>query len=260
MTWRNRSLFCQRVPGEARTAALSLLCRQLNARNAQEKATSEFTQPRFFTRDLQPASPAFILLRAPVANHCPQSRAGFTLVELLVVVFIMVMVASVVLVQNSRSQSDLVLTNDAYEVALAIREAQSFGVAVREAQTGTQFDVGYGVYFDAADPATAVAFNDLNKDQFYDPGDAELMQSSVTLSDDNVIVDFCGVLPGGGEECASGSLQELHITFVRPDPDANIIGMPGEAVYQEARITLSSPEAPTPRTVRVFATGQIAIE
>jgi prepilin-type N-terminal cleavage/methylation domain-containing protein len=55
---------------------------------------------------------------------------GFTLIELLVTMFIAMVLMLTVFAQRSNYEKTLILNNNAYELGLAVREAQTKGVAV----------------------------------------------------------------------------------------------------------------------------------
>ena len=63
-------------------------------------------------------------------------KAGFTLVELLVTISIFVILTGVVLFNSNSFDSTVLLNNFGYDIALTIKQAQSFGVNVREDNTG----------------------------------------------------------------------------------------------------------------------------
>ena len=189
-------------------------------------------------------------------NRLPNTQSGFTLIELLVVIAIMVIVASIVLLQAPNSKSSFTLLNDAYQIALLTREAQSYGSSVREGQTPGEFDVGYGIYLDSGDSDSIILFNDVDKDMAYSSSN-DLVVSTLRLTDNNVITQFCGV-SSGGTLCSGGSLDNLSITFVRPDPDANIWGDDGSDEYENATIDIEAPEGHA-RTITIYTTGQISI-
>ena len=80
---------------------------------------------------------------------------GFTLIELMVVLAIVVLISLVILVSTSRFNSAILLRSLAYQVGLSVREAQLYGVAVHKGPNqdcafigGTSnFCVSYGVHF-----------------------------------------------------------------------------------------------------------------
>src|SRR3989344_6847475 len=74
---------------------------------------------------------------------------AFTLVELVVVLAIFTLISSVVLANHSRFNGSVLLGSLAYDIALSIREAQVYGLSVKQhtvAGVG-QFQIGYGIHF-----------------------------------------------------------------------------------------------------------------
>lgn len=222
-------------------------------------------------------------------------NAGFSLVELLVAIALFGTIASLILFSYRKVSNQLFVTTLAYEIALSLRQAQSYGVSVhefRDGETGT-FDVGYGLHFDSGSLKTYALFADRGGET----GDATFNGSYGTaynntgclsatecisvflLENGNSISKFCGVLPTGdlgrdaadsnkNEECNVNSLPAsnptityLDVTFLRPNPDAtiktnqNIFG----SRYKAARIYVISP-AGDRRAVELVNTGQISIK
>ena len=106
---------------------------------------------------------SFDKLRIPseAERHIPHSNKGFTLIELLVSVAIFTFLTGLILVNHGRFTSAILLENLAYDVGLSIREAQIFGLSVKEFEPGSgQFQQGYGVHFDASTPAQYIIFAD----------------------------------------------------------------------------------------------------
>ncbi|MFC1733488.1 hypothetical protein ACFL6I_24580, partial [candidate division KSB1 bacterium] len=76
-------------------------------------------------------------------------NSGFSMIELVVSTGIMIMITMVVLVNHAAFGGNILVGSLAYDVGLSIRQAQVFGLSVREFGIGTgTFDVGYGVHFD----------------------------------------------------------------------------------------------------------------
>jgi len=204
-----------------------------------------------------------------------KGSGGFTLIELLVVTAILVIVTSLVLVNNNRFGGTVLLQNLAYDMALSVREAQVYGISVRS--FGGQFDFGYGMHF-TANSQTYVLFADvLEQNGLYDCPDPELPDScerveSTDLQRSYRIVKLC--VPAGisMDACVSNSglwVAELDILFRRPEPDACIsaddavkIDADGECTQnpeESARVVLESPRGDQ-RSFTVEATGQISVE
>jgi len=73
------------------------------------------------------------------------TQRGFTLIEMLVVLAIMGVVLAVTVGGQRAFNRSIVLSNTAYDVALSIRQAQTYGVSGRVAQGTLSATYGYGV-------------------------------------------------------------------------------------------------------------------
>lgn len=185
------------------------------------------------------------------------SSRGFTLIEMVVTIAIVGIISAVVMFQYSKYDSQLLLKNLAYEIALQVREAQVFGISVRGDATG--FSAGYGVHFSMSTPTQYFLFRDINNDLEYDNG--ELIVSRHTIGRGNRIMTLCagnGPFPTPSSAgCDSGSGETLDIVFRRPHPDAIVNGGGPE----EATIYLTSAQASANiRSVSITATGQISVQ
>lgn len=186
-----------------------------------------------------------------------RNSAGFTLIELLVVLSIMVVITLVFLVRNGQFNSSILLRSLSYEVAISIREAQVYGVGVRETAPGSNnFGAGYGVHFSSATPAAYFLFADTNNNGSYDVSDATI--ENFTVQNGFVIAQFCATGTSGAAQCFPGSLSTLDITFHRPNPEPIIRTSLGGS-YSNASVTVSSPNGST-RTVTVGAAGEIEVQ
>ena len=202
----------------------------------------------------------------------PHCQKGFTLIELLVVLGVIMIITLIVTFGKTHYERSLILTNLAYDVALAIREAQVYGVNVRQGIAANSFDQGYGVHFTVPNSSTFTLFVDTNNNRFYD-GTAERVRD-YTIKNNNSISALCVVPTSNSAICNSVSPNPLDITFRRPDPDACFNGTgfgvanakltsacvsnPATA-NSGAKITVSAPDGRT-KTIRVSSIGQITVQ
>ena len=189
-------------------------------------------------------------------NHIFSTRfRAFSLIELLVAVSIFLIISTVILANHSRFNSSVLLGSLAYDVALSIREAQVFGLSVR--QFGSNFQVGYGVRFSS--PSSYIFFVDTNANKKYDDGVDSIVRT-YALSRGHTLLRFCGITAAAIEECSdSGTpITNLDIVFFRPDPDA-VISSNEPGVYSSGKVIVSSPSGET-RTVEIASTGQISVK
>ena len=187
------------------------------------------------------------------------TKKGFTLLELLVVSSIFTVVTSLVLVKFSLFNNTILTTNLAYDIALSIRQAQTFGLNVKGFGSGTSvvFDTGYGVHFASASNNSYILFADLNKNKKYSSN--ELIES-FSIKGGHIIEKFCASVSGSSQICSDefGGPDDLDVVFTRPDPDAVIKSYDPEVTYQSATIRVRAPQG-VRREIKVYSTGQIAI-
>lgn len=228
-------------------------------------------------------------------KQCNNKFGGFALLELLVAIAVFGIIVTFVLFSYGRVAEQLFTSNLAHEVALALREAQSYGVSVRQFKRESNdaqkaaFDAAYGIHFERNESKQFVLFVDSARG-----GDAQELRYDGRITDGcplpecvsifrvgkkNYIQKFCGVLPQDEgyepeskrrEECSfvqsggvvvPGKIKFLDVLFKRPNPDALFVsdGKEGGKDYKAARIYLAS-EKGVVRAVEVWSTGQISIK
>ena len=209
----------------------------------------------------------------------PRAVSGFTLIELIVVLAIIGVITALVLTSQSQFNRTLVLANTAYDMGLAFRYAETYGIGTRA--LGSISNAGYGLHFDRgvttsfslfADsyPATtglplchpltngASAPDARPGDCVYEKGSDPLV-TTYSIGNGITIADFCADTLAGWSCANSGSasLSSLDIVFARPNPDPYIRynGSSGN-VGTAACIALSAGPG-SERYVSVAASGEI---
>jgi len=183
------------------------------------------------------------------------NERGFSLIELLVVISVFSMITMVILANHSRFNGSVLLGNLAYDVGLSVREAQVYGLSVK--QFGSQFQVGYGVHF--SDSSTYILFADVNRNNRYDIGTDSIIETN-SLGKGHSILHYCAETSLGTLSCSDSGgspITYLDIVFFRPDPDATI-STNEPTIYSRGMVVVTSPAGET-RTVTIASTGQISV-
>jgi len=181
----------------------------------------------------------------------PHLAAGFSLVEMMISITIMVIVISVVSISQGTFNGAVLLRGEAYDMALTIREVQLEAVGAVGSQG--DFRAVYGVHFDTS--GQYIIFKDANANGFWESGEEYGLQPSLDRR-----FEIRAIRPGGSGE-------EVSIVFVRPNFDARFFHPTGEVIAPRVEIDIArrgSTETETGpgdvRTLEVSATGQISVK
>lgn len=192
-------------------------------------------------------------------------QAGFTIAELIIVIAIFTIITTVALLDQNRLNSGVLMTNLAYETALSVREAQVYGVGVRNFGGTEVFSGQFGTYFTINSPDRIILFNDKNENTVYDSDlDEAQYQYVFTEQRGNKIKAIClGAL--NGSPCSRGSsasVDSLRILFKRPNLEAKFYaGDTGGALsIGPAYVVVDNVDGTNCRAVIIEPTGQIRIE
>lgn len=207
---------------------------------------------------------------------------GFTLIELMIAITIMMIMTSVVLFNYNRFNESSLLNTFAYDMSLTIRQAQVYGVASREGKNSqssaigvnnasdslTNFTGGYGVHFDSSKTSGVIPLKlfidtpteNQDDDTFvgngkFDEG-VDFTLQSYSFQRGIKISQICATVAGSVENC---NFQQLDITFHRPDPEA-IIPVADDVFASSARIVLQNADTSISKSVVVYSTGQISVQ
>lgn len=190
-----------------------------------------------------------------------KSINGFTLIELVITIAIFAAMTTYLLAKYGKFNQTILLTNLAYDVALTIRTAQSYGLNVKAAASGL-FNSPFGAHFNKSSSTKScfIFFADINSDKVYSDTQYCTTGGSVTEKISSYSIkrgSFISELCAGDDENDCDSTDTLDITFKRPDPDAIIMNESDEK-KSYARITLLATDG-SEKNVIVRSTGQIAI-
>lgn len=178
--------------------------------------------------------------------------AGFSMIELLVSISIIVMVLTITLTRQSSFNSAVLLRSEAFDIALAIREIQLSAVSAASDGSG-EFRSTLGVRL-TENSNEYMMFRDSNGDYVYQAGE---IYGSPGIIDSRFII---GAIDVGGSE------SEVSIVFERPNFDALFYDASGDVIDQpsvqiELRLagTTGGSCGDQWRTVEVTRAGQIAV-
>lgn len=192
--------------------------------------------------------------------------SGFSLLEFTVVLAIFGIMSLIAVFNYRDFQSDAALKNLTYDVALSIRQAQTFGVSasdvdnpLTETTTSPADDKSiHGIYF--SDDRTFILFLDVDRNTFYSSIEDEIVETR-KIAAGGTIADTC--VGASDVSCTSIGTSGLIITFERPFSDAiirNNTDDPLDPTYAYTRIDLqTSLNLSSQKSVEVWASGAIDV-
>ncbi len=184
-------------------------------------------------------------------------QKGFTILELVVSISIFAMMTALVLSKYGKFNQGVLLTNLAYDVALSIRNAQSYGLSVKSSdRSANDFDEPYGVHFDMYSREKFIFFVGSMDKLYYDNQTTQSL-STTQIKRGSSISNLCVVNSSNG---SCDNVINLDIIFKRPDPSAIIVESKADSkVYSRAEITVSASDKTTKKII-VNSTGQISVK
>ncbi|MBU2104034.1 type II secretion system GspH family protein [Patescibacteria group bacterium] len=222
-------------------------------------------------------------MESSISHILKKLSRGFTLVEMLVVLAIIVIVTGIAINGQSSFNKTVILTDTAYTLAFSIREAQSLGLSSR--YFGGFQNAGYGVHFSSGSLTSYILFADTNpgipgssqggicpghtvaSGPEARPGNCtyELPSEGVRTSTFNrgfKISKFCGFDRAlNSTRCSDTNLDSLNIVYLRPNTQSIITGKRSGAPMslENATIYVASPDGGTERCVSVSKVGQVSV-
>lgn len=175
-------------------------------------------------------------------KHKAYNKKGFTLIEALVVVFIIGLISAVLIVNWRKNEKQYQVQRTAQEIVQNIRRAQDMALNSFKYQEDDGVPDNYGVYFDKTMANSYIIFADENGNNKYNGG-----EDMETVSIDS-----------GVEINSLSSEPKLHITFSLPDAFTII-----NPAAVSATVTIKKSNGICPqncKSIIIRNTGQVSIE
>ena len=134
-------------------------------------------------------------------------NAGFTLVETLVVVFIIGLLSTILIVNWRQNEKQYQLQMAAQEIVQNIRKVQ--GMALNGSRYNNQIPFNYGLDFDLSSPNSYIIFANQSNDRRYDVGNDLIVGDTAVQIESGFEI---GSLVG-----STGVLTVVDTTFSMPD-------------------------------------------
>lgn len=174
------------------------------------------------------------------------SERGFSILEVLITTAIIGIITGIITLRYGSFNNLILLKNQAYQVAIDLRETQTKSLSAVGA--GTNFRRPYGVYFSTSESDQYVIFLDSNNNGLYDAGEEleiRRIDSRFRLS------RLCS---GSSSSCAT--LSSLSITFRRPNFDAIM----NAGTVANGVVEIETQNGDSMRLVSVNSVGQVTVE
>ncbi|MFH0906649.1 MAG: prepilin-type N-terminal cleavage/methylation domain-containing protein [bacterium] len=164
-------------------------------------------------------------------------QTGFTLIEMMIVIFIISLLSVMILADYKKSQKKYILINSVQQLVSDIHKAQNVAMSGTDISENNYY--GYGVYFQSVSVTSYIIFADKNGSKKYDSSDDIIQIVNLPL---DVKIKSISVTP-------------LHIFFAPPAPDTYINGSHDDGVY--GTITLEVESAGLSMSVNVSTSGLV---
>ncbi len=187
-----------------------------------------------------------------------QKHKGFTLVEMLISVGIFATISAIILANYPEFRSRSSLDNLTAQIAIIFREAQVYGISVRE-EGNSDFNIGYGVHVDAEDNTELIIFADTNKDYLFDD-DTDSVLETFELRGGETVSQLCAPTCVGEDGQHPVLADSITTMFIRPNPDAyfSVNGVRNLGL-SSVSLKISNRSGSYSRYVEVYTTGQISV-
>jgi len=211
--------------------------------------------------------------RGPAQHHFSRKKngAGFTIMELTVSVVIIALITAIVVYNQGDFSDQVALSNNVHEIEILVREAQVYGISVRESSPSSGvFSLAYGVDFNLLSGGGnnfIISFIDTDQNGYFtqtgqmcQPGVNEC-QIRYNITRNNTISSLNAIQSND----VLAPVSRIAFTYLRPNPAARFkfynsgaseVTYPG---HKGARITFLSPKGKT-QNIYIYTTGEVQIQ
>lgn len=159
-----------------------------------------------------------------------KNNKGFTLVEILITIFIVTVILTVVVTRQPTYTEGVTITNIADQIGTAVSQAQTYSIGVRELSPGSNnFSTSYGLALSLTDTDSAnsyIYFVDRNGNGYYDSdwscpvgGLSECLEK-IVFPKGYFIESLCTTYLNANDWCR---VRRVDVTFLRPSTEAKSV-------------------------------------
>lgn len=180
-----------------------------------------------------------------------ERKRGFSTIELVVTIGILIVITTLIFASFPKFRQTVSLKRTAQEVALAIRQAQAYGLSTRGFQSTTEEKFpAYGVYFNKNFPDSFILFADVAPQNNRYDGSFEDVQIFKIQTGDKITA-----------LCSKGdcSYDTMNIIFFLTNPVTLVADdslLPSDS---DAEVVIESSQGQE-KTIVILPSGQIAVE
>ena len=200
-------------------------------------------------------------------------RGGFTLIEVLIVIFISLLIMAGTIFNTSDFRLNSAVQAAVNEIVRITAEARNLTSTGKELTNG--LFPNYGVMFDISNPRAVVLFADCNLDDappfgVVDDKDDFTFQASGTSCDGGnglvQSVNFTndsrvGIRAVRSIEETTQTGSRAHIVFIRPEPSTWVIGVNNSAQsYGRVEVDVGDAAGTYLKTIRFWTSGHVEIK
>jgi prepilin-type N-terminal cleavage/methylation domain-containing protein len=179
-------------------------------------------------------------------------KNGFTIVEFLVVIFIISLLSGLSFTAYRTGEKIFALQRSAQKLAQDIRIVEEMAISARICDACAEKKVppgGYGIYFNQGQSVYSI-YADLDGNGFYNSA-TDIVIETVTL--EKTVIQNLSISP------LSINISSLSINFEPPDPKVTIGNSTQTSTEASITISLSSDPSKT-KTIKVNKAGLIYVE